>query len=424
MNLGQPYRHLSVIVRVDDKVCWLRKYCDADPFSWRINYGVLDKKQSEADPFSCHDFNCALAVHMLGGRTGVLPMMRLRMYFHCHYSERAASGYSIFVALVLTFATTTLLAATEGAAPIPYMAWEQSFGDEQYSYESKAAVVAPGGILTVVGTYNPVKNRHAPPEGVWIWKIDGGGNKIADVRFKFNILNSTLVGIDACELVGDGVVAMVARLSNGSSSLLYVDASGKVIKTVELGNRRIAKLFRMSDSSLMLTGQKNGNLLLMKLDKLGVIVWEKLTDKGKDDSIIDGIAIADHLLLVEISGKQEQFFITDSVVGLVTPAIDGKIGVPTFATKGRGGSLARNSTRTVLLYDAAMTSEQDMRLVMLDSKHHVIQETPITKGKIALERFRVGLAGKSDFIVAGTVGGKMLLTLIDQVERLSRRILG
>ena len=340
-------------------------------------------------------------------------MMNSWRHLVSHYITNSASKVALVVVFASIFSSTCVFATTDSSTPIP-IAWEQSFGDEQYSYESMAAMAAPGGILTVVGTYNPVKNRHAPPEGVWIWKIDGGGNKIADVRFKFNILNSTLVGIDACELVGDGVVAMVARLSNGSSSLLYVDASGKVVKTVELGNRRIAKLFRMSDNSLMLAGQKNGDMLLMKLDKLGVIVWEKVTDKGKDDSIIDGNAIADHLLLVEISGKQEQFFITDSMIGLVTPAIDGKVGVPTFTTKGRSGSLARNSKRTVLLYDAVMTSEQDMRLVILDSKFHVIQETPIVKGKIALERFKVGLAGKSDFIVAGTIGGKMVLTLIDQ----------
>lgn len=322
-------------------------------------------------------------------------------------------SFAVEVMFVLLLTTTGVFAASDTPPLVPII-WEQSFGDEQYSYESKATMVTTDGILTVVGTYKPIKNRHAPPEGGWIWKIDGGGKKITDVRFNTNILNSSLVGIDACELVGDGVVAIAGRLSNGTSSLLQVDASGKVVKTTELGNRRIAKLFRMSDNTFMLAGQKNGDMLLMKLDKSGAIIWEKVTNRSKDDSLIDGNAIADHLLLVELSGKQEQFSITDSMIGLVTPAIDGKIGSPVFSTKGRSGSLARNSKRTVLLYDAAMMSEPDMKLVMLDSKFHVIQETPITKGKIALERYRVGLAGKSDFIVVGTIGGKMLLTLIDQ----------
>ena len=338
--------------------------------------------------------------------------MKLCQFFVRPFAN-AASRFASDVIYILLFTTTGVFAASDTSPPIPIV-WEQSFGDDQYSYESKSAMVAPGGILTVVGTYKPVNNRHAPPEGVWIWKIDGSGKKIADVRFNGNIFNSALGRIDACELVADGVVALVVRLNDGSSSLIYVDAIGKVVKTLELGNRRIAKLFRMSDNSLMLAGQKNGDLLLMKLDKLGVIIWEKVTDKGKDDSIIDGNAIADRLLLVELSGKQEQFLITDSTISLVTPAIDGKIGSPIFTTKGRSGSLAHNSKRTVLLYDAAMTSEQDIRLVMFDSNFHVIQETPIVKGKIVLERFKVGLAGKSDFIVAGTIGGKMLLTLIDQ----------
>ena len=50
---------------------------------------------------------------------------------------------------------------------------------------------------------------------------------------------------------------------------------------------------------------------------------------------------------------------------------------------------------------------------MLDSDLQVIREAPITKGKIALERFKVGRAGDSGFIAVGTSGGKMILTLID-----------
>jgi hypothetical protein len=329
----------------------------------------------------------------------------------CNFTE-AVLRVAAKVIFVLLFTTTGVFAVSETPTLIPKV-WEQSFGDEQYSYESKAAMIAPSGMLTVVGTYTPVKNRHTPPEGGWIWKIDSNGKKISDVRFDSNISGLKLAGIDAIELIGSDVVAIAGRLSNGKSSLLHIDVAGKVVKTQELGNRRIAKLFRMSDGSLMLAGQKNGDLLLMKLDKSGAIVWEKVTDRGKDDSLIDGSIADDHLLLVELSGKQEQFLMADSVIGLVTPAADGKVDAPVFTTKGRNGSLARNLKRTALVYDAAMNSDQDIRLVMLDSDYHVVREAPITKGKFSLEKFTVGNAGESAFILAGTAGGKMVVAAVN-----------
>jgi hypothetical protein len=182
---------------------------------------------------------------------------------------------------------------------------------------------------------------------------------------------------------------------------------------MDLGSRQIAKLFKMSDNSLVLAGQKHGDALLMKLDKSGAVIWEKVTDKGKDDSLIDGNIVADRLVLVELSGKQEQFSITDSMVGLVKPAKDGKMGAPVFLTKGRAGSVASDLKRTVLVYDGGMKSEQDIRFVVLDGKFRVIREASITKAKLALERFKVGRAGNSGFIVVGTIGGKMILTFID-----------
>ena len=342
---------------------------------------------------------------------GGLQKMKLRRLLDCYFAN-AASSIVVAVMFVLLLNTTSIFAALESLLPVP-MVWEQSFGDEQYSYKSEAAIVTSSGMLMAVGTYAPAKNRRAPPDGGWIWKIDGNGKRISDVRFDSSILGSTLAGIDALALVGDDNVAIVGHLSNGKSFLLHVNALGKVVKTIDLSSRHISKLFRMSDGSLMLAGQKNGDMLLMKLDKAGGIVWEKITDQGKDDALVDGSISVDRLLLVALSGKQEQFAMTDSTIGLVKPAIDGKLDDPIFTIKGRNGSLARDAKRIMLVYDAAMTSEQDIRFVMLDNALRVVKEAPITTGKISIERFKVGRAGEIGFIAAGTAGGKMILTFID-----------
>jgi hypothetical protein len=321
------------------------------------------------------------------------------------------------VMFILIFTTTVFSAETEVSIPITTI-WEQQFGDMQYSYESKAALLAPSGMLMVVGVYSSITNGYAP-EGGWIWSIDASGKKISDHRYHAEILGSRLVGIDAFEFVGNDVVAIAGRLSNGKSFLIHVDSSGKIVRTTDLGNRWIAKLIQMNDGSLLLSGQKNGDMLLMKMDKSGGIVWERMTNRGKDDSLIDGDFIADHLLLVEQSGKQEQFSITDSMIGLVNSSIEGKRGRTIFSTKGRSASLASDENRVVLVYDASTAGDLDMRFVMFDKKSHALRKAPIIKGKLAVERFRVGCAGKAGFVVVGTVGGKMSLTFIDKYGQIN-----
>lgn len=206
--------------------------------------------------------------------------MKFKQYIGFNLTH-ATSRVAVGVMFALLFTTTDVFAAPDTTTPIPIV-WEQSFGDEQYSYESKAAMIAPDGMLTVVGTYKLVKNRRAPPEGGWIWRIDRSGKKISDIRFDNSISGSKLAGIDAFALVGEDAVAITGYLSSGKSFLIHVNASGKVVRTLDLGDGRIAKLFRMSDGSLMLAGQKNGDLLLTKLDKSGAIIWEKVTDRGKE----------------------------------------------------------------------------------------------------------------------------------------------
>jgi len=219
---------------------------------------------------------------------------------------------SYFVSILILFAKIIFISTLLHAGPIEVLSdieWEQHFGDKKYSYQNKSLTFSPDGKELIVGGMYSTGRRQSDIEGVWVWKINDKGTRIADIKLE-NKKDLNLVDIEALESLDNKNILLVGRLDTGQSVLIKLDAQGKVLLSRGIGNgRHISKIIRTSDGKFLLIGHEFTNGFLIKIDAAGAEQWSRVVDRGKDDFFVDGVATDDNgFLLIENSGKLEQFF--------------------------------------------------------------------------------------------------------------------
>lgn len=312
-------------------------------------------------------------------------------------------------------------ASVHAAKPFvpPSLEWERTIEDKVYSYESRATCLTRSGELVILGIRKPVaEDKGKSLQTAWIATFRPDGSRSPSIEFGANLGRLEIRDLDAIASIGDATYAIVGRSGNGNAFLAHINALGKITYYKDLGRRRFTTILPDENGQVILAGYSGSDSLLQAVSAKGESVLEDSRDRGKDESFVAAVTDGEQVILIENSGKREQFFLTDSTVSLSRFRIGQPIGNPAFVAQGRGGSVALGQDRIVIVYDAGSTSSQLIKAAILDKDLRRIRDDKIFDVKFGLERFKVSRVGEHSFLVVGTGSGNLFMALIDEDGRI------
>lgn len=301
---------------------------------------------------------------------------------------------------------------------LPTTLWENKFGDADYSYHNRAAVLSPiDSGLFIAGEYtSSARGVPTVTEGLWVWKVNPVGEKIIDLKLKNPADDAKkYLNVEALTITDSEDIILIAKMGGGRINLIKLNSVGEIVLSKELKSERdISRIIHTAGNNFLLIGHDRFNSLLMKMDANGEVLWEKVADRGKDDMFVDGIVIEDGgFVLIENSGKSAQFYLASSEIWITKYDSKGEK-ISEISFQGRHGSISRGKDGSyAIVYDKSGTSKQDIWAKTIGTDLNEKWNVNIVSTEFGLESFKIGSLTNGDYIVTGPIMLRPWVSSID-----------
>lgn len=335
-----------------------------------------------------------------------------------------------FVSFLISLAfNVTSYAAT--AESLPGLLWDRYFGDNNLVYQTKFVNLSAHSRELIICGYSEVFSKdRKQSEGVWIWKINEAGSKIAELNIKNVQIDKRLFALDnirAIAISADDSFLIVAGSNSGSSVLLKASFNGNILWSKYIEHiKNITKILYLPDGNFLLIGEQNGNPFFMKIDATGREIWTKFSSRPQYGVFLDGIVTKEGgFILVENTGATTNLINDTSDIFIAKyNAIGDKLNEKYLP--GRYGNIAKGQNDSIaILYDKSTTTAQDTWIQAYNSDLSPIWNMNIASQIIGTE-FSMSSLANGNFIVAGTAAEslKTLTYYIDQMGIVKWNYLG
>lgn len=318
------------------------------------------------------------------------------------------------VLMLLTIALVPLRIHAADGAELKTSIWERYLGQATYSYTNKAVALSINS-LRVSGSISPPYKSKKENIGSFICEVKTTG--VAGECIEFSELHpdiGKLIEITSTIMKNDDTLIAAVKNEKEKYFLIDIDNGGKisVAKRFET-DFAVTKMVSDKKGSYIVFGNKIGKPVGIKTDALGKEVWRKSFDRGRDDMVTDCLAMDDGgFMLVESSGKTHQFYMGESDLFVVRYDTRGDKVAERYLP-GRNGRITKGKDGKILLvYDKSATAEQDIWVQAYDRGLNPVWAQKVASAKLGFESFKVAALANGNYVVAGSVNGKPLVTYI------------
>lgn len=287
--------------------------------------------------------------------------------------------------------------------------WRIEFSSANTSLESRAAFVAPGSDLHILGLQHPLnRGKDRSEDRGWIGVFSTDGKVRQEFSFSLSEADRSVRDVDAF-LFDDTGSYLVAGVGQDGQSLLASVAAGQGPKLIrKLGDKRITFLIRLADGDILIGGREARDLYAARLKYNGDLIWENRVDRGRDDLLLTGVAGADGPVVMEHSGTREQFFMRDAVLGVTALRDAASLSAkPVYSAAGRAGALVGDGAGYSLLLDTGVGVAQNLIYIRLDSSFKQVIQRELAPVNFSLERAKIARRQGGGYLVAGLDGTKV-----------------
>lgn len=331
---------------------------------------------------------------------------------------RALAG--AIVVLVSVSAPTTASDHQQPAAG--RVQWDHRLGAAGRQTEFRALAPASNQSLLVAATERDAFDPSRASAGrLLLWRLGAAGEVSSETELRRSPGSRPTTTASVRDVVADGAESVVlADFEAGRPSIVRIDASGKQTTTRELvAPGRVVTLMRIvpfGGGRFAAVGHESLDALAIGVDAAGTVLWEKKDDRGRMEFFVDGLPIADGLLLIGNSGQYDPVRAGPSSVwvGRYDPQgqMKSQLGFP-----GRHGRAARSSDGGyVVVYDRSDTNAQDIRVKGLTADLKEAWEHPLVTVAQGFTEFQIA-ARNGGFIVAGSKEGGIYVAWLDDGGR-------
>jgi hypothetical protein len=302
--------------------------------------------------------------------------------------------------------------------------WQRTHAPGGMALETRASTALSDGGLAVLGLQRPLsRGKDRSEDKAWIGLFGVNGDVRSERTFVMRAGDAAVQEVDAFAPLSSGDFVVAGQALGGDSWLLVVAPSGATRAIRPLGRSRIAVVLTLPDGDLVLGGRDGRDLYAARLRIDGGLVWERRLDRGFDDLFLSGVPLGEGVLMLELSGVREQFFMRDAVLGL-TLLGDGRESIrsPSFSLPGRAGAFVASGNGYALIVDTAAGVKQNLRFVRLDSAFKATVEAEVLAVNFSLERARLARPAAGGYWVTALDGGKLVSVLLDEAGQVSGRI--
>lgn len=335
--------------------------------------------------------------------------------------------FLILCSLILSMEGLSAEVMTE----IPQTAWVRTFGEDRLLHTAKAMGISPIAKSVILAGSSSLAGGSGESASSWLWVISENGKRTQEVllnRFRNDRKVNPFHPYVCCiaNLHNDDVVLVVEFLEN-RPSVVRVNKNGEVLfrKLTDRSqkDRTFFEIIPAKRDALLLIGSEHGNALVVKIDSWGKKLWEKVIDRGKVESFIDGLHREDDsfVLVGDSSIYRSSFFPGPSEVWVVKLDAKGNIlSEKTFP--GRYGGIAKGKDDSyVIVYDKSDSANQDIRLQALDANlGQLWAEKLLTMQTNVPGRFNIVSVANGGFVVAGSTEDHRLW--ISKIDNRGRQI--
>lgn len=298
------------------------------------------------------------------------------------------------------------------------IAWERTFND-QYCKIALATLNPKSKELVIAGHANNFTTDIQRNKGIWLWKINEIGNKVADVSIKNITIGKATYKLDQLKAMlvnEDGSIWLIAE-ANITNLLIKTNFVGDILLSKEIdAGINVSKALSLLDNGLLVIGSIKGKTFFMKFDASGKELWRKISSRNEYGKFYDGIPTKDGgFILVENSGAPNDFvFNTTKIYISYYNAVGEKQNEKYLS--GQFGSIATGLNDTYsILYDKKPSEGQDYWIQVYDKDLNPKWNLNVATTMYAIANFKMNSLQNGNYIITGEkiVDDKTLVNYID-----------
>lgn len=289
---------------------------------------------------------------------------------------------------------------------LPNVSWERIYNEQDF--KNDFAKISPKSLkLILAGGYLQAK------AGIWIWKIDDDGKKIAEVTLnEVKINNRTAKPYRIIDIVinYDESIWVIAEAEPSQIVLVKTNFNGELLSSQRItGGMIISKAVPLSDGSLLMIGHVHGKATYIKLDATGKEEWTKTSSQNDYSSFVNGFPSKDGgFVLFENSGASSNYALDGKAIIINKYTANGiKISDSSITTNlGLEISAVAFDDTFTILYGKDDTSDQRQYFVeQYDMKLNSKWKLNVVTPKYALAPLNISSVNNGSYIVASQLIG-------------------
>lgn len=302
---------------------------------------------------------------------------------------------------------------------LPNLSWERVYNDKYYKI-SIATINPKSKELVLAGNVNNFRTDIQKIKGIWIWKINNDGNKIADVTLKEITVDKTIskpFRLISMLVNEDESIWLIVESDFPRVQLIKTNFNGDILMATKMtGGITISKVLPLSNKGFLVIGDIAGKASFMKIDATGKEVWKKTSIRNAYGKFYDGIpAIDGGFILVENSGATNSYALDGNAVFLTKYSADG-VKQDEKSFPGRLGSLVTGPNDTfAVLYDKNAFEGLGYLVQSYDMGLNLKWSLNVATHKYAINNFKIRSLNNGNYIVTGDTFGdfKTFVAYID-----------
>ena len=356
------------------------------------------------------------------------PMVVIAVIKHINLQLILLKEYkmkNLLVSLVVIITSNIgyVLADTSSIANInilPNISWEQVYNNTYCENKHTIINKKPNEII-VAGNFNNFKSGINQNKGIWVWKLNNDGHKIAEITInRIPIGNRISRPIRLIDLLvnQDESIWLIAEADFPRELLIKTNLNGDILMSREItGGMNISRALLLSDTGFLVIGDLNGKAFFMKIDATGKEVWRRSSVHNTYGKFYDGIPTKDGgFILVENFDATNNYALDGKTIFITKYSAAGvKLNEKKFS--GRLGKLVviQNDTFAIL-YDKNAYEGLGYWVKVYDIELNLQWSQNVAIHEYEIDNLNISQLNNDDYIISGQTFGdfKTIVVYVDK----------